>query len=187
MKRPFLILSLSATTSRRWSRLRANLSSNSRKKLTKSRNSPRSLSPTVAKGLRMRLAFRDRSNRLWEIARISKAKSWSMTVWSLKNCKRKGRSFKSCIITQCTPIMSLCMKSPKRISILRKISISRLTNNWRSTSILKVITIPKTQLSKNCLMALPKRESLKLSWRREKCNWSSFKRSMKSKRESSRP
>lgn len=119
--------------------------------------------------------------------RISKAKWWSTIVWLLRSCKRKGKSFKSYITTQCIPTMSQCMKNPKRTSILRKINISRPTNSWRSTLILKMITIQRIQHSKNCLTASPKRESLRLFWRRERCIWKSSKRSIKSKRESLKP
>ena len=74
MKRPFLISSLNATTSKRWSKPKVNQFSNSRKKSMRWRNLQRNLLPTVAKKYKTKIICKKKFNKLWETGRISKAK-----------------------------------------------------------------------------------------------------------------
>lgn len=140
MRKPSLIWSPNATISRRWLKFKVNPFSSSRKKLIKSKSSPKSLWLIAMKEFKMNKIFKNKFSKLWKTEKTSKIKSPNMTQWSLNNWKKKEKNFKNFTTAHFEWRKSLFMISQKKI-IAKRISIFRHITNYLNLWILKMTTM----------------------------------------------
>lgn len=145
MKKPFLILFFSATISRKWLRLKVRRSVSLKKRQTKLRNLPKSLSQIAVSVLKTRRVFKGKSNKHCETDKTFNVKLRNTTRWSLRSSKRSEKSYRNFIKTQRIQTTTRYMKNQKKIASLNRTSILKPIGNSKSISISKVTIIPIIQ------------------------------------------
>ena len=141
---------------------------------------------TVVKKYKTKLIYRKKSNKLWEIDKISKVKLSSMILWSLKNYKKREKSCNSFTKVLASRKNNLSMINLKRVPILNKISILKLLKSFQNILTSRLKSMLMILNTWGWSMDFRRRESSKQWLMKERCSWESFKRNMKIKRDSYR-
>ena len=144
------------------------------------------MSPITARKYKTRPTWRRKSSKLWETARISKARCRNTIQWSPRSLRKRESSCMICTTVQSSRTRTPFMKNLRKATFLNKTNTCRPIELWKNTSILKMRITAKTQSTSVYLTAWRRRDSSRQFLMREGCSWVSCRGSTSRRRESCR-